>query len=669
MRGRSPTEAAAPELRVVEGPAAGHSVPLNGGVLIGRDRACDLLLADEEVSRRHVRVMPHDRGAWVEDLASTNGTYVNGERILAPRTLQVGDRVEVGDTVFELGLAGIAAPQVTAAAPSFTAMRQVLAQPSEFLTAETKDRKWWTLVVVCTASFMLLLDTTIVAVALPDISTSLGTTFSELQWVVNAYSLTLAAGLLTAGVLSDIIGRRHVFMLGVVVFTAASAVCGFAWAPTVLDLARAVQGLGGAMMLAPALALLAQEFPPAERANAFGIWGAVTAGAIGAGPLIGGLLTDTISWEAIFFVNVPIGILVVLLTQTRLVNLPGPPTSIDWAGLVTFSPAVFMLVFALIRGNDEGWSSGFTLSLLVGSAVMLVLFLLVETQVSAPMLDMSMFRKPTCTGASIVAFCVSASVLALIIYITLWLQSIREYSPLEAGLRLLPITALGLLLKPLAGRRSDKVPPRLFLGIGLVLVAAGLFHMSTIGPDSGWTALLPGLVLCGIGLGIIGPPLAAVAVGVVPPRQSGMASGINTTFRQLGLVTGIAALGAIFQHQVEVHVTSTLRGTANSGLTDTLIDTVVRGGSATFIDSRPESTQPALRHAARVGFSSGLGDILLAGGVVALAGAVAAFLLVRRKDLVGLGGPPPHAAAGPPPPGPPGSPAPAGGFADGGRAA
>jgi EmrB/QacA subfamily drug resistance transporter len=663
MAGAGPPEpAAGPELRVVEGPAAGQTVALGQRVVVGRDRACDLLVADEEVSRRHVRITPVNGHAEVEDLGSLNGTFVNDERILAPRTIELGDRIELGGTVLELAAAG-SAPAPLPQPIQVSGVSRVLAQPSKFLASGSSSRKWWTLVVVCTANFMLLLDTTIVSVALPAISNSLKTTFTELQWVVDAYSMVLAVVLLTAGTLSDIIGRRVVFLLGVIVFTAASAVCGLAGSPTVLDVTRGVQGLGGGLMLAPSLALLAQEFPPRERANAFAIWGAVTASAIAAGPLVGGVLTDAFGWQAIFFVNVPIGIVAIVVTLTKLVNLPGPPRSIDWFGLVTFSTAIFMLVFALIRGNDEGWGSTLILALLVGGVVELVVFVLGSKRVSSPMLDLSLFAKPTCSGAAIAAFAISASVLALIIYLTLWLESIRDYSPFQTGLRLLPVTMLGLFLKPLASRLSNRVAPSLFLGGGLALAAVGLWQMSSVGSNSQWTVVLPGLALCGVGLGIIGPTLAQVSVGIVPPQQSGMASGVNTTFRQLGLVTGIAALGAVFEHQVRVHVSAALAGTQEAYLGPSFANSVSSGGTIAFVKHTADKFHATLDHAARVSFSAGFSEILLFGSVIALVGAVGALLLVRRRDLVSFGGPPPGAA--PPTGGRPIAPVAAGAAASG----
>jgi EmrB/QacA subfamily drug resistance transporter len=637
------------ELRVVEGPAAGTTQALVDRVTVGRDRACDLLVADDEMSRRHLRITRKNGHAEVEDLNSLNGTYVNGERVLGTRSIETGDRIALGNTVLELSVPGVTREAPIAVPSHVTGIGQVIAHSGKFLTTSSSSRKWWTLVVVCAANFMLLLDTSIVAVALPKISGALNTSFDQLQWVIDAYSLTLAVILLTAGSLSDIIGRRHVFSLGLVVFTATSALCGVATSGTFLDVARGAQGIGGGLMLAPSLALLAQEFPPAERANAFAAWGAVTASAIAAGPLAGGALTDAFGWRWIFFVNVPIGIAAFALTMIKIVNLPGPPSKIDWFGLFTFSTSVFMIVFALIRGNDEGWGSTLILALLIGGAIELVVFVIGETQVSAPMVDLSLFRKVTTSGAAVVAFATSASILALIIYVTIWLQSIRGYSPLACGVRLLPLTALGLFVKPVAGRFTGKISPGIVLGGGLGLIGAGLLLMSSVATGSHWTVLLPGLLLCGLGLGLVSPTLAQISVGIVHPRQSGMASGVNTTFRQLGLVTGIAALGALFQHQVLVHVTGALKGTQAAYLAPSFANTVASGGTITYLKKANSAFHPLLRHTAKEAYAAGLSEILLIAGIVALVGAALGSLLVRKSDLVGLAVP----GGGPPGGGPP----------------
>jgi len=462
-------------------------------------------------------------------------------------------------------------------------------------------RKWWTLLVVCVATFMLLLDITIVNVALPSIEKSLHASFQDLQWVVDAYALTLAALLLTAGSLADLLGRKRVFLMGIGIFTVASLICGLATTPLMLNLARGFQGVGGAVMFACSLALLAQEFQGHERGTAYGVWGATISAAAAVGPLVGGGLTEGLGWEYIFFINVPVGALAIVIGLLRLADSRDPDaTRIDWAGLITFSASLFLLVLALIRGNTEGWGSAPILAELVAAAALFAAFLFVELRQERPMFDLTLFRKPTFGGVSIAAFALSASLFAMFLYITLYLQNILGYSPLQTGVRFLPVTGLGLVLAPVAGRLAARMSPRWFLGGGIALVAAGLFVMHGVGPNSSWTVLLPGLMLAGAGVGIANPTLAQVAVGVVPPARSGMASGINNTCRQVGIATGIAGLGAVFQHEV--------------------------AGKAAQLHSR---TQVAAHQA----FASGLNEILIVGGAVAAVGALFAFVLVRQRDM------------------------------------
>ncbi|HTA13054.1 MAG TPA: MFS transporter, partial [Solirubrobacteraceae bacterium] len=403
------------------------------------------------------------------------------------------------------------------------------------------ERKWWTLIAVSMAIFMLLLDITVVNVALPKIQHALHSSFSDLQWVVNAYALTLAAFLLTAGAVSDLIGRRRVFVAGLFVFTIASAVCGLSSSPLMLNLARAVQGTGGAMMFATSLALIAQAFQGKDRGTAFGVFGAVTGAAVAVGPVLGGVITSGIGWQWIFFVNVPIGVIAVFVTLTQVLESRDPDaTGVDWAGLVTFSTSLFLLVFALVQGNEKGWGSSEIVSFLIAAAVLLVAFVLVEHLQSRPMLDLSLFRRPAFAGANIVAFAISGSYFAMFLYLTLYIQDVLAYSPLQAGLRFLPVTLLSFAVAPFAGKLTVRVPVRLLLGSGLVLAGLGLLAMTGVNASSSWTALIPGFVLGGAGIGMINPPLASTAIGVVPHERSGMASGINSTFRQVGIATGIA---------------------------------------------------------------------------------------------------------------------------------
>ncbi len=339
--------------------------------------------------------------------------------------------------------------------------------------------KWWTLVAVCLATFMLLLDVTIVNVALPSIERDLGASFSDLQWVVDAYALTLAAFLLTAGSVADLVGRRRVFVIGVAVFTGASLLCGLAHTPLLLNLARGVQGTGAAMMFACALALLASAYQGRDRGTAFGIWGATTGAAVAVGPLAGGLLTEGIGWEAIFFVNIPIGLGVIALTQRTVEESRAPSQGrVDVPGVATFSTALFLLVFALIRSNEEGWGSALIVGMLGGAAALLGVFIAVERRSDHPMLELGLFRKPAFVGASLAAFVLSASMFAMFLYLTLYIQNQLSYSALESGLRFLPTTLLSFFVAPVAGKLAERLGIRWFVGVGLVFVGTGLLLMS-----------------------------------------------------------------------------------------------------------------------------------------------------------------------------------------------
>ncbi|MEA2153969.1 MAG: hypothetical protein QOE11_109 [Solirubrobacteraceae bacterium] len=512
------------------------------------------------------------------------------------------------------------------------------------------QRKWWTLLAVCLATFMLLLDITIVNVALPDISDELNTSFSDLQWVIDAYALMLAALLLTAGSLADLLGRRRVFAFGLASFTFASVLCALAPSALVLILARGAQGIGGAAMFATSLALLAQEFQGRERGTAFGIWGATTGAAVAIGPLVGGALTSGFGWPSIFYLNVPIGIATIAITLRKLPESRDERAgAIDWPGLVTFSAALFMLVFALIRGNEEGWGSAVIVSLLLASALLLALFIAVERRRESPMFDLSLFGNRTFVGASIAAFTLSASMFAMFLYITLYVQTILGYGPLETGLRFLPITALSFVAAAVSGKLTAKLPARGLLGGGLLLVGLGLELMRGVDAGSGWTVLLPGFILAGIGIGTINPSIANAAIGVVHPARSGMASGISSTFRQVGIATGIAGLGAIFQSQITQHLASALAGTPGAGRGDGLAHAVSAGGAPQVIAATPPAGRAPLQHAIDVAFTSALNDILLVAAVIAVAGGLASLALVRGSDFIGHGPAPEPVAPEPAP--------------------
>ncbi|HEY2769092.1 MAG TPA: DHA2 family efflux MFS transporter permease subunit [Solirubrobacteraceae bacterium] len=505
------------------------------------------------------------------------------------------------------------------------------------------ERKWWTLLVVCIATFMLLLDITIVNVALPKIATDLHASFTDIQWVIDAYSLTLASLLLTAGSLADLVGRRLIFSIGLVLFSATSLLCALSPSALFLIIARGGQGIGGAMMFATALALLAQDFHGKERGTAFGVWGAAIAASAAVGPLLGGFLTEDLGWSSIFYINVPIGIACVALTMAKVQESRNPEGKrIDWIGTITFTGSLFLIVFAIIRGNSEGWGSTLIVSLFAAGAVLLVVFLISQVVQENPMFDLTLFRKPTFSGASIVAFTMAAAMFAMFLYLVLYLQTILNLSPSQTGLRFLPFTVISFFTALLAGNLSTKLPIRLFLGGGLVMTGVGLLLMRGLTPTSDWTALLPGFIVAGAGVGLVNPPLAQAAIGVVPPQRSGMASGINNTFRQVGTATGIAVLGSIFESVIDDKLNTALRSTPVAARAHGIGHAVAGGGTQQVLASVPHALHARAAAAIHVAFISAMNDILLVGGIIALVGAVLAVVLVRGRDFVASQAPAPE---------------------------
>jgi len=415
--------------------------------------------------------------------------------------------------------------------------------------------RWLTLAVVSAATAMLLLDVTVVNVALPVIRADLDASFAELQWVIDAYALTLAATLLGAGVLADRHGRRRVFAAGLVVFTVCSALCGAATSAVVLDLARGAQGVGAAAMFSASLALLADEFRGRERGLALGVWGAITGGALAVGPLVGGVLVDGPGWRWIFFVNLPLGVLLTWLTLRRLPESRDPaPRRADLAGMAIFACACFLATFALIRGNEDGWTSAPILAAFAVAAALAVAFVAVERRAPDPMLPLGLFRIPAFTGTAIVAFSQSIALYPLLLFLAIYFQEALSMSATETGLRVLPLTLVLFAVAPISGKLTGRWPLRIPLASGLLLIGASLLLMRAVTPTSDWTVLIPGLLVGGLAVGIISPALAAAMVAVLPVEKGGLASGINNTFRQLGIAAGIAGLGAIFTHRAAGHL-------------------------------------------------------------------------------------------------------------------
>jgi EmrB/QacA subfamily drug resistance transporter len=509
------------------------------------------------------------------------------------------------------------------------------AEPTDGRVVESNEgrlaRRWWALIAICGGTFMLLVDVTIVQVALPRIQHDLHASFTNLQWVIDAYALTLSALILTSGSLADRIGRKRVFTGGVALFTIASLLCGLSDSATLLVLARGLQGFGGAAMFATSLALIAQEFQGHERGTAIAAWGATVGGAVAIGPLVGGALTDGLGWQWIFFVNIPIGIATIAISVTRMVNVRDPDAErLDWAGLISFSGALFLLIFGLLRGTDEGWGSALIVSVLAGAVALLVIFVLVELRQRRPMFDLSLFANRAFCGVSLATFAIGAGMFAMFVYLTLYLQNALGYSPLQGGLRLLACTIPTFLIPLLTRRLTGRLAPGLLLGAGLGLTAVGLVLMHGLNAHSQWTALLAGLVVTGIGIGLANPAIAHIALGVVPPERSGMASGISNTFRIGGLATGVAALGAVFQSRLATSLHESL-GNPPATLAKTLASGGTHAASA-LVHGRSGVTEALLK-----AFAGGLNEILAIGAGLTLLGAVAAVILVRASDFHGAG--------------------------------
>lgn len=461
-----------------------------------------------------------------------------------------------------------------------------------------------TVTIVCVATAMLMLDIAVVNTALPRIARDLHSGITDLQWVVDAYTVVLAAFVLTAGSLADRFGRRRGLRLGLVLFTGASIVCASANSIAVLDVARGVQGLGAAIMFATSLAVLAAAFPEAkDRAGAFAAYGASIGASFAVGPLIGGLFTTELGWRSIFIVNVPLGLATLAGTRSVRESRDPSPRRPDWLGQALSAAGLFLLVLALLRASDVGWSSMTTVAELAAAAVLLVAFLVVERLVHEPMLPMRMFRNQAFSGAQVAAFAISGSFFAVFFYLTLYLQGILHLSPIQAGLAILPSTVLLFIVSGASAQLVGRVSFRTMIAGGLVVVALGLLAMTMAGVRSSWTVLLLGEVLAGVGTGVFNPAVAHVALASVSGRDNGLAAGVNDAFRQTGIAMGIAVLGVLIPAR----------------------DALETGSASAYVH--------------------GLHTALIVGAVVCALGALASAVLLRRPALLGVSDAPPRVIA------------------------
>ncbi|MGH3083463.1 MAG: MFS transporter [Gaiellaceae bacterium] len=458
-------------------------------------------------------------------------------------------------------------------------------------------RKWWTLAAVAFGLFMIMLDNTVVNVALPSIAADLQIGLSELEWIVTGYALTFASLMLTGGKLADLLGRRLIFIVGLAIFTLSSLVCGLAGSGELLIGARVVQGAGAALMNPATLSIIAATFPSRQRGMAIGIWAGVSAMALAIGPLVGGLLTEHISWSWIFFVNVPIGVIAIAASLLLIPESKDESAEqrLDLPGLLTSGIGLFALTYGLIEANTYGWTSSRIIGAFAVAVGMLVAFVLLETRQRLPMLDLSLFRNGTFAGANLAVLLVALAMFGVFFFVSLYMQGVLGYSAVETGAAFLPLTILIMLTAPIAGKASDRFGSRWLMTVGMILIAIQLFYFSRLGVEESYWNILPAMILGGFGMAMVMTPSAAAAVRALPVNKAGVGSAVLNACRQVGGSMGIAVIGAIIAHEV-----GDLRGPA------------VFRQKELFVD----------------GFSTAL----TVAALIAVLGAVVSFALVRAHD-------------------------------------
>ncbi|MFI1797969.1 MFS transporter [Streptomyces sp. NPDC020379] len=501
-------------------------------------------------------------------------------------------------------------------------------------------RKWWPLTAVCLGAFILLVDVTIVNVALPSMADDLDASFTSLQWVIDGYALALAALLLASGSLADRFGHRRCYVYGLGLFALASLVCGLAPDAGVLIAARVVQGAGGAAMFATAPALLLTSYQGRDRGTAFGVWGAANGAAAAAGPLLGGLLTEQISWPTIFWVNLPVAAVAIAMTlrvvradQPREPSGSGAPARIDVPGATAFTVAAATLTYGLIRGGDAGWASAEILAAFAVTVLALAAFVVIEHRAArrggVPMLDLALLRRPSFAGLMSGALLLQGSAFGCLVLVSLWLQSVLGLGPVAAGLALTPLAGASFLVSAVAGRHIQRLAPRLPIGVGLLFVAAGMLSLRAgMTADAGRASLIGGLVVTGIGVGLATPVLVSAATSTVPPRRAGMAGGAVNTFRQLGMTLAIAVLGAVFTSRTA----TALAGSGTVPDADKSAAALAAGQARHVLDAAPPAHRDAARHVVHQAFAAGLDRVFLLSSLAAALGGLIVLALVRPPN-------------------------------------
>ena len=458
------------------------------------------------------------------------------------------------------------------------------------------NRKWWTLAAVAFSLFMIMLDNTVVTVALPAIQTDLGSGVTELEWILNAYVMTFSVFLLTGGKLADMLGRRRIFIAGIVIFTLASLLCAIATGTGMLIAARALQGCGAALMLPATVSIISDAFPASERGLALGIWSGISGAGLALGPLVGGALVEGAGWPWIFYINIPVGIagIAAALFAVRESRDLSAEQRLDPGGLVVSGVAIFLAVYALIEANRLGWSSTPIVLCFAGSIAAIALFVVLELRQRVGLLDVSLFRNPTYAAANAVGLLIMLALFGFIFFGSLYLQNVLGYSPMKAGATFLASTVAIMLVAPVSGKLSDDIGPRLPMTVGMILFGlAFVLLRRTVGPDTSFMDMFPWLALGGIGFGMVMPPATSAVLASVPLDKTGVASGVMQALRQLGGGLGVAVMGAIMAAQIS-------------------------------------DLQPAgLPY--QSAFVDGFRDVLLLAAVVSFAGAVTAALGIRKR--------------------------------------
>ncbi len=515
-------------------------------------------------------------------------------------------------------------------------MATTVAQVPRTAAQEESRTKWLTLGAMCFALFMMMLDNTVVNVALPTIQQKFNATTSALEWIVNGYTLSLAVLMVTMGKLGDIFGRKRLFLIGLTVFTAASFACGVAPNLGSLVFFRVLQGLGGSIMMPGTLSIITATFKGKERAQAIGIWAGISGLALAAGPIVGGALVQYVNWQAIFFVNIPIGI-IAFLVATRVVRESYDTTaarSVDYLGVATLTPSIFALTLALIEGQGWGWGSGRILGLFAAAILFLIAFVVAENRQANPMVHFPMFRSTAFLAANVITFVLTFGMFGSIFFLTLYMQNVLGYSALQSGLRTLPMTGMIIFSAPLSGRLIGRLGGRPIVFMGMTLVGLGLLIDSRrLTAHSPYTALLPSFILIGVGIGFAMSPLSSIAMGAVERTKAGVASGVLGMVRQLGGVFGIALLGAIFANRSHSHVASAVAAlpVPDAAKAQIVANASLGRGGGTLPGADPAMAL-RIKDAVLGGVVQGLTDAMLIGAIACAIGAVLALTLARPAE-------------------------------------